>query len=643
MKNMPNKGMSILDLLDVDFSFLQFKENPNEAEDYLRRGERIRSLAKKHLLELDKTILRFENAQKALFEMNFKNNQFSDKDCFMKIRAIARSYLRKMKENGDEAANAIKQLTGGKCVVRLEPSLNEWVGKISRKNSKADGDRIISVDVLSGGEVIYCGKGLKDTCVPLDKPTWLYSCEFLCEDVSNIIAYCALYSAIERVMQEKETDLYSIFMASLRDSHKDTDEYVKKKFFLFTVSLYGRWYYQDREMFFPKLEQLYSQGEINLRIVPKENVPTEYVRFLESFGVTIMDRNMPICTASDLADMWEAVRNETDDVRREERIREILSCPVEVSEDDFYIKGLPWTLWSYFCRTYGKLPSFEKVFLETAYYGGTRYSIRRFIVGQKYWREQVSWLFSAFKAIYYTQHEILLQYKDYKRSASDYALSYMDKANIPQKTLKAMEKSLLNQYFGFVEYDEDVDLDKVQIIEKEFQAVKDRFFSKIDGSKNAIRFRKLGHHKASGLYYPAMKCLCVDYRSPESFLHEYGHLIDHECNDLSLKGAFWKIRQLYEAYLHKQVEKNAEAKKKLSGKGKYNLGYFLKPTEIFARSFELFCVFGLDIHNDLLPEEFDEAVYPVKDEEYLNAVTAYFLEYLQIAKPEKTGGEEDVA
>ena len=130
-----------------------------------------------------------------------------------------------------------------------------------------------------------------------------------------------------------------------------------------------------------------------------------------------------------------------------------------------------------------------------------------------------------------------------------------------------------------------------------------------------------GNHNAAGLYYPGVKCLCVDYRHPYSFVHEFGHLIDYECGSLSLEGGFYKVKRLYQEWLSKYEST-------FNKKSKYNLQYFLKPTEIFARSFEVYCKVVLGIENDLLPDKFEKAVYP-HDEQYVREVTAYFNSLLE--------------
>ena len=200
------------------------------------------------------------------------------------------------------------------------------------------------------------------------------------------------------------------------------------------------------------------------------------------------------------------------------------------------------------------------------------------------------------------------------------AKSYQTKKNIPQKIQKMMEKSEFNQYFDYVEFDEDCDVERLKVVGKEVLA----FFSEMPRIKeftkgNSIRFRKLGNHKAIGLYYPYIQCLCVELRNTTSFIHELGHLIDHCMDDggqLSEQPAFFKLLSLYRSYL--------DGNKKDIGKGKYDLGYYKEATEVFARSFELYIVKVKKYKNNLIPDSFTKTHYPEEREDIMSEIKNYF-------------------
>ena len=132
--------------------------------------------------------------------------------------------------------------------------------------------------------------------------------------------------------------------------------------------------------------------------------------------------------------------------------------------------------------------------------------------------------------------------------SGDYARSFQTKKNIPQKYIKAMAKSGFNEYFGYVEFDEECDLALMEELYKEYGAfakeLKVQKFPEV-----SLRFRKLGNHKASGLYYYTLKCLCVDVRFPGSFVHEVGHAIDYHLDHISEKYAFHEVSERSEQLL----------------------------------------------------------------------------------------------
>ncbi len=195
------------------------------------------------------------------------------------------------------------------------------------------------------------------------------------------------------------------------------------------------------------------------------------------------------------------------------------------------------------------------------------------------------------------------------------ARAYMTKRNIPQHVLMEMQCSELNKYFGFIEFDEEVDLKSVDLVTKEFQKLNHQIFHDFKNHNVALRFRKLGRHHASGLYYPSINTMVVDFRHPDSFIHEYFHMLDDSLGDLSLQCDFDKIALRYQKLVRSAVE---EEKKNgmvlLSARGKYGVNYYLRKCEIFARCGEIYLFRSLHIVSSLLkPEETKSFAYPNDD------------------------------
>lgn len=138
---------------------------------------------------------------------------------------------------------------------------------------------------------------------------------------------------------------------------------------------------------------------------------------------------------------------------------------------------------------------------------------------------------------------------------------------------------------------------------------------------------RLGKHKASGLYYPSLHTLCVDIRCPSSFVHEYFHMIDDQLGDLSLEVAFNRITVLYkEAFLRHMERLDESIKGTLNGKSKYNLQYFFRRAEIFARCGEIYFNRILKVKSSLLEPTLTYA-YP-ESEELNRLIEKYYKQLL---------------
>jgi len=213
----------------------------------------------------------------------------------------------------------------------------------------------------------------------------------------------------------------------------------------------------------------------------------------------------------------------------------------------------------------------------------------------------------------------------------DHARSFEDKKNIPKKIVELMESSILNERLGFIEYDEMCDTDAIDVADTQIFSFLDTYFPKVDVSSVTLRFRRLGNHKAAGLYYPTHRCICVEISEPWAFTHEFGHMLDYlyGCVSNVTKNACFK--EVYDRYVEvfdKKLSVDSALSDRLrkgGQKSKYN--YFTRETEVFARSFELFMSSKLNLDNTILQGiEFYEgkAEYHPEDEKYMHLVDEFF-------------------
>ena len=187
-----------------------------------------------------------------------------------------------------------------------------------------------------------------------------------------------------------------------------------------------------------------------------------------------------------------------------------------------------------------------------------------------------------------------------KERSSDVASAWQTKKNIPEATLKAMENTTFKQDFDFVEFDEGVDLKLLPRLETEW-AVFREVLPQLDGQPD-LRFRLLGKHRAAGIFVPMLNSIGIDPREERinsegatvkingmtSLAHEYAHFLDYNAGKdgypLSLQNDFRGVLEQYQKNLN-DLPSNHPYKKTNS---KFGLDYFKTPTEVFARSFELY-------------------------------------------------------
>ncbi len=215
------------------------------------------------------------------------------------------------------------------------------------------------------------------------------------------------------------------------------------------------------------------------------------------------------------------------------------------------------------------------------------------------------------------------------------ATVFQTKKNIPAKYQQVMENSIFNDTYGYVEIDEECDLKLFHEIELEYLALKRTCFRESGDYKGiALRFRKLGRYRAAGIYFPGIGCQCVDIRYPSSFGHEYLHMVDDNSGQLSDKYQFLAIREQYAAALKERLHKLPDKdpmKERLLGHSKYNLDYYCRPTEIFARCGEIYFTSCHQIKNSLLMP-IEGIPYPREDDVLLLMIKDYYSKIFPILK-----------
>ena len=135
---------------------------------------------------------------------------------------------------------------------------------------------------------------------------------------------------------------------------------------------------------------------------------------------------------------------------------------------------------------------------------------------------------------------------------------------------EALNKSTLFNKMGFRKVEIDTQKYDGEVFNyEEFSKVEQDFLAILDKLPQAkaqpeLKFRRLGKHKAWGIYSPFLNILAVDVRHTESFIHEYGHYLDfkHGGEVYSEMPTFFPIIKAYKEKLLELAE--SEDKKRVN-------------------------------------------------------------------------------
>lgn len=237
----------------------------------------------------------------------------------------------------------------------------------------------------------------------------------------------------------------------------------------------------------------------------------------------------------------------------------------------------------------------------------------------------------AVNHIAFVEHNFVLNQKYSRQSSATIATIQTDKKYQDSE----LNKSTIFNQLGFrkVEVDtqkyegKEFDYNLFRKVEEDFEEICNKLPHA--SAQPELKLRKLGKHKATGLYAPFLNILAVDVRNTESFIHEYGHYLDYKHGgkeNYSLRDDFEHIITAYSnnfKIISKKKEddlltrlmkaskdpipsvvsleeKRLSSELELLKQTEKMFDYFTTPTEIFARGFELWVFETITSNSSLL-------------------------------------------
>ena len=189
-----------------------------------------------------------------------------------------------------------------------------------------------------------------------------------------------------------------------------------------------------------------------------------------------------------------------------------------------------------------------------------------------------------------------------------------DKRRKPAAVRRMEADTPLNRYFSKVEFDVSVSREEADAIASCYIDMAESKAIHVFGRESGmiLRFRRFPGDSQRSYYTSGMGNIVVNSREPGSFIHEYGHAIDFAFGMLSKRGGFDGVYSMYREEVSEMVGSNR----------RYDLDYYFRRTEVFARAYETYVsrTYGTCV---LLDDFRDSRVYP-DSEDYVSEVMNYF-------------------
>lgn len=411
---------------------------------------------------------------------------------------------------------------------------------------------------------------------------------------------------------------------------------------------HNKYYWLQKANTQPSIKKTYGFGNVN-RAIGYDRIIRDLVETfkkqeekLNEIGVTMTDIQRFLCnvTSSEYSGkkwqylfiksyLGELTEKELDGFARDESPK-YWGIPPEVIGEEGKMDSFRWRDLTNDPNSRNKLNLEEAPYLIPSPYG-SMYSIPPKTIEKQ---QQYNRVLQFIQDYLEESYDLILQ-QEYEKSIDKMtrASAWQTKRQINQETKKIMEETSLNRYFGFVELDNDVDLELFYHFEEEMEGIFE-VLPQVERMPD-LRLRKLGNYHALGLYHCVSNTIAIDFRGPEdkgksdyvpnqngiqSFIHEYGHFLDYNVrNDgqlLSMQPDFKKIVGQYRENIQ-HLSSDSPVKRKLE--------YYTVPTEVFARSFELYSSkqhFETSFIN--CKETYMQEEYQCFDEELMENVTEYF-------------------
>ncbi len=212
-----------------------------------------------------------------------------------------------------------------------------------------------------------------------------------------------------------------------------------------------------------------------------------------------------------------------------------------------------------------------------------------------------------------------------------YAKAFETKKHINLSHQVVMQNNKFLNYYGYVELDNNVDLNKFAKLEDSLEELA-KVIPIPRCKHHSFRIKKLGKHRAAGVYFPSKQSTIHDIQRSDSFTHELFHQIDYQLGENGLLSRYSDTKHCIELILRysnavmnaiKSAPADHPLLKEWYSTGKFNQAYYFMPTEIFARCGEIYVMNKLSDSLLVRSKEDPSIVHP-QDKDLVDYINHFF-------------------
>ena len=479
----PEQKAKAKNVLSEPISFADKKAKIlSSADEYLKKGERLTTLAKERFGEMVKH-LSFSEVEEKLFNIKLNSYDITSSLVPKIATTVVRPLLKALTtfDENDDALKTLKSLVDYDIDIRRANLVGELAymdrcGATYRLRKKSD--KLLKFTLKEDGFRDLEIYGLWLNAHPKNYKNVLFKDYSLMGDIAEIIAWLICFTQFNRAVHNDE--LIPAIEKKLQDYSVKAQSLLKAV--IVKDTHYGKWAddYED-------IRTLYNNMEGYIGIPLQKRRQPSQAAIEEVCKILGIDEGL---VARDVTNSYENMkdRNSFELSEKGHPLMYVLTSDLDLAFCT--IDPVNWMrrvqkklVYNRFLQPLERVEKYEQQ--NNADYKPFSWPEPKEINMGGIQRLTLSIINKVLEVVFENYKE-KVNTLNYLKENKSRAKVYQTKKNIPEKVIKMMQESVFNDYFGYVEFDETVDLDSIGLIADEFIAFKESFLNTLERFRYAL-------------------------------------------------------------------------------------------------------------------------------------------------------------